>query len=51
MSQKFAGQQYEQNTVHVLRKSIVFGDSLAELQASLQDKHRASEAEDGRFEA
>ena len=29
MSNKYAGQQYEQNVVHVLRKSLVFGDATA----------------------
>ncbi len=29
MTSKYAGQQYEQNVVHFLRKSLVFGDSAA----------------------
>jgi hypothetical protein len=29
MTNKLAGQQYEQNTVHTLRKSLVFGDATA----------------------
>ncbi len=35
MSNKFAGQQYEQNVVHVLRKSIVFGDATEKTTFSL----------------
>ncbi len=35
MSQQFAGQQYEQNMVHVLRKSIVFGDATSKTTFSM----------------
>ncbi len=35
MTSKFAGQQYEQNTVHVLRKSIVFGDATSKTTFSM----------------